>query len=743
MGRGCGEREFFVTLGVMKESTMVRRMDASELGAKGRIMTKIRDLAQEEMVSKEMVSKEMAQRELVREEKGAMGAEAKRMAMAQKRKVAKAMGTEAKAMVAKAMGAEAMGAKGYKEGKEALAQEERVAMEARVAKAEEARGAEEGVRVVMVDKGELIVEKMRKMALKDKRERDRKMALEAKVDKETVGMVERVAKKGRILARIREMAMEIKVDKETVAMGDKEEKEAKAKGMDKAKENLAKKEGEAEAEGAAEKEGKVSLAKNEGKKEGKKAKGEAMAEGVRRLMGREWALQVYWAVAVRKGCRLLLTDGRVAEVVQPGVLNHSSGPDFSFARMRVDGKVWAGDVEMHRRASDWFRHGHDGDSGYDAVILHVVCEDDGMVCKKNGEHPAQVVMRVPEVFGQVLEALCAEGEPYLRCGLAKGFLGGLQGVLRDSWIEALLTMRYSRRAEGVKALLDRLHGNWRQTAFAVLARSLGFGVNGEAMEALAASVPLSVLERHSGNLFQLEALLMGRAGLLPEKGDEAPDDYCRRLVAEYGFLGRKYGLEPLCELGWKLRRVRPANMPQRRVALLAAFCAGGFTLLDDLLGCDGGVKGVMGLLGRGVSDYWQGHYGFGRVTGGAKGALSGGLTGSSRELVCINGVVTLLYAYGLYEKREELCAMAEELLGELKAEATADTRMWREQGFEVRCAADSQALHFLYGEYCSANRCAECRWGLGLLRRLMDEPKLAQDFLAEYEKNGKHGSDGR
>lgn len=691
---------------------MVRRMDASELGAKGRIMTKIRDLAQEEMVSKEMVSKEMAQRELVREEKGAMGAEA-------------------------------MGAKGYKEGKEALAQEERVAMEARVAKAEEAQGAEEGVRVVMVDKGELIVEKMRKMALKDKRERDRKMALEAKVDKETVGMVERVAKKGRILARIREMAMEIKVDKETVAMGDKEEKEAKAKGMAKAKENLAKKEGEAEAEGAAEKEGKVSLAKNEEKKEGEKAKGEAMAEGVRRLMGREWALQVYWAVAVRKGCRLLLTDGRVAEVVQPGVLNHSSGPDFSFARMRVDGKVWAGDVEMHRRASDWFRHGHDGDSGYDAVILHVVCEDDGMVCKKNGEHPAQVVMRVPEVFGQVLEALCAEGEPYLRCGLAKGFLGGLQGVLRDSWIEALLTMRYSRRAEGVKALLDRLHGNWRQTAFAVLARSLGFGVNGEAMEALAASVPLSVLERHSGNLFQLEALLMGRAGLLPEKGDEAPDDYCRRLVAEYGFLGRKYGLEPLCELGWKLRRVRPANMPQRRVALLAAFCAGGFTLLDDLLGCDGGVKGVMGLLGRGVSDYWQGHYGFGRVTGGAKGALSGGLTGSSRELVCINGVVTLLYAYGLYEKREELCAMAEELLGELKAEATADTRMWREQGFEVRCAADSQALHFLYGEYCSANRCAECRWGLGLLRRLMDEPKLAQDFLAEYEKNGKHGSDGR
>lgn len=714
MGRGCGEREFFVTLGVMKESTMVRRMDASELGAKGRIMTKIRDLAQEEMVSKEMVSKEMAQRELVREEKGAMGAEAKRMAMAQKRKVAKAMGAEAEAMGAETMEAEA-----------------------------KAQGAEEGVRVVMVDKGELIVEKMRKMALKDKRERDRKMALEAKVDKEIVGMVERVAKKGRILARIREMAMEIKVDKETVAMGDKEEKEAKAKGMAKAKENLAKKEGEAEAEGAAEKEGKVSLAKNEGKKEGKKAKGEAMAEGVRRLMGREWALQVYWAVAVRKGCRLLLTDGRVAEVVQPGVLNHSSGPDFSFARMRVDGKVWAGDVEMHRRASDWFRHGHDGDSGYDAVILHVVCEDDGMVCKKNGEHPAQVVMRVPEVFGQVLEALCAEGEPYLRCGLAKGFLGGLQGVLRDSWIEALLTMRYSRRAEGVKALLDRLHGNWRQTAFAVLARSLGFGVNGEAMEALAASVPLSVLERHSGNLFQLEALLMGRAGLLPEKGDEAPDDYCRRLVAEYGFLGRKYGLEPLCELGWKLRRVRPANMPQRRVALLAAFCAGGFTLLDDLLGCDGGVKGVMGLLGRGVSDYWQGHYGFGRVTGGAKGALSGGLTGSSRELVCINGVVTLLYAYGLYEKREELCAMAEELLGELKAEATADTRMWREQGFEVRCAADSQALHFLYGEYCSANRCAECRWGLGLLRRLMDEPKLAQDFFAEYEKNGKHGSDGR
>ena len=83
-----------------------------------------------------------------------------------------------------------------------------------------------------------------------------------------------------------------------------------------------------------------------------------------------------------KKSQLILPDrmrtccGKDIRVEHRGYLNSDSGPDFSMARIRIKDQLWIGQVEIHLRSSDWYRHKHDTDPNYDNVILHVVWEHD-------------------------------------------------------------------------------------------------------------------------------------------------------------------------------------------------------------------------------------------------------------------------------------------------------------------------------------------------------------------------------
>ena len=75
----------------------------------------------------------------------------------------------------------------------------------------------------------------------------------------------------------------------------------------------------------------------------------------------EQLLHYTWKHRLLPLTELTTTDGRRVEIIDPGLHNRNAGPDFFNAKVKIDGTLWVGNVEIHDRASDWYQHGHDHD----------------------------------------------------------------------------------------------------------------------------------------------------------------------------------------------------------------------------------------------------------------------------------------------------------------------------------------------------------------------------------------------
>ena len=128
----------------------------------------------------------------------------------------------------------------------------------------------------------------------------------------------------------------------------------------------------------------------------------------------ERLLHYIWKHRILPLRTLFTTDGREVEVLDPGLSNQDQGPDFFNAKVRIGGNVWAGNVEVHVRSSDWFRHGHESDPAYNNTILHVVKHADGEVTTQDGHVPPQVELAVPGYVEENYHELCLT-EDYPRC----------------------------------------------------------------------------------------------------------------------------------------------------------------------------------------------------------------------------------------------------------------------------------------------------------------------------------------
>lgn len=406
------------------------------------------------------------------------------------------------------------------------------------------------------------------------------------------------------------------------------------------------------------------------------------------------------------GRKCLTVRGDDVEIIYAGIHNRDAGPDFLNARLRINGREWIGNVEIHVKASDWRRHGHDADPAYGNVILHVVGVDDMRVSREDGSEIPQTVVTFPESFYRMYEALShrisnVPCEPYVR---------QLPGLSVADWLSSLCVERMQDKADRILQCNRSLGGNWNATCFVSLARAFGFNLNGDPFEMLARSLPLNFLARHSDNLLQIEALMFGQAGML-DTSLHIFDEYYQTLAREYFFLARKYDLRPMNVTLWKYARTRPQNFPHRRIAALCAALYGGFTMLSDLLECRSSSDRIRALFDLRPSAYWETHSDF-DVPGHGAATMSK----AAVDLIIINFVAPMLYAYSSAHGNLEAAENALNLWYDLAPENNTFIRQWQSAGIVPESAADSQALIQLRKKYCDFSRCLDCRFAASLLR---------------------------
>lgn len=411
---------------------------------------------------------------------------------------------------------------------------------------------------------------------------------------------------------------------------------------------------------------------------------------------------------------LQTTDGQPVEVIDPGLHNLNAGPDFFNAKVKIDGTLWVGNVEIHDKSSDWFAHGHEKDPHYNNTILHVAGLIDCNVRTQSGITPPQVQLSVPDQVRRNYDDLI-KTDTYPPC---YKIIPSLSRLTVHSWMSALEAERLERKTKDIRWRAEHCDGSWESAYFVTIARNYGFGINSEPMEQWAFAMPLTVVAHHRDDLFQIEALFMGQAGLLnpesiPERHRDAAmaDNYFQKMRREYQFLAHKYSLSPIDHRLWRFLRLRPQNFPHIRISQLANLYYQNKTDLSRLAEAET-LDAAKEMLATQVTPYWQTHYAFGCESAKNEKHLSA----SSVNLLLINTVVPMLFAYGRHRQDDKLCDRAFDFLESLRAEDNTIVRTWREVGLTVDNAGDSQALIQLKKVYCDRRDCLRCRIGYEYLK---------------------------
>jgi hypothetical protein len=419
----------------------------------------------------------------------------------------------------------------------------------------------------------------------------------------------------------------------------------------------------------------------------------------------EKLLQFIWQFQYFNKNALTTVDGSSLTILHPGQFNCNQGPDFSEARIKLNNTIWAGNIEIHIRASQWHTHHHTNDSNYSSVILHVVWVNDELIRNPNQQALATLELQhlVPKIMLQQYEQLM-NAKGFVPCD---NYLPVLSEVNWLSWKERMIVERLLRKAEAVLGYLEQANNHWEEVFWWMLAKNFGAKVNASVFEQLARSIPVNILAKHKSQVIQLEALLLGQAGLLSENFNE---DYPKLLQREFKFLSNKYQLKIINKTPDFLR-MRPANFPTVRLAQLAMLVYQSTHLFSRILEIDS-LHDLRQLLDVTANDYWHYHYRLDSTTTYKPKKLGNLMT----DNLIINTVVPVLFAYGIYQNMQQWKDRAILYLTQLQPERNFITNEWKKHSVLNENALDSQALIELKNNYCDQKYCLKCAIGNKLLK---------------------------
>lgn len=420
---------------------------------------------------------------------------------------------------------------------------------------------------------------------------------------------------------------------------------------------------------------------------------------------KEEFLYYIWQHQLFNKTELSLNSGESLQVIKPGFRNQHNGPDFKEAHLNIGGIQWYGAVEMHVKASDWLKHGHQTDEHFDNVILHVVFHNDRDIELGGSIIPTLEVKGIykPKVYHRYMNLIENPGK--VPCAQQ---LGQTSALTRLSMLELVLIERLKRKSKRVKMDLVETSNDWQEVTFRNLAIGLGFKTNGNGMYQLAKLSSLKILSKQS-TLVLKEALLLGLGGFLEGR---FKDEYMLRLQKEYEFLKEKYRLDSQLSIHeWKFSPIRPFNYPTFRIVQLAALIHTIPNLWEKFLNNDNYDQLITSLQVE-PSIYWQSHF---RPDKEAK-VSSPKLSQSAINNLLINVTAPLLVAYSQYTDNYVYTEKALNLLSALKGETNRITKLWRELNWRMSSAFDTQGLNELYSQYCQNARCLDCKIGHQLIR---------------------------
>ncbi|WP_435415722.1 DUF2851 family protein [Polaribacter aestuariivivens] len=424
-------------------------------------------------------------------------------------------------------------------------------------------------------------------------------------------------------------------------------------------------------------------------------------------MMKEDFLHYVWKYKCFSKFDLKTSNNEHISIIKSGLHNKNAGPDFLNAQLKIGNHNWVGNVEIHLKSSDWYLHNHEKDKNYDAVILHVVWEDDVAVFMKNNTPLPTLILKdfVNENVLQNYRNLLLSPLNWIPC--EKNITTANDFIL-SNWKERLFFERLERKSATIEILLKNENYNFEAVLFQLLAKNFGLKINGDAFLRLAQSVDFLIVKKLGFDTHQLASLLFGQAGFLEDKIE---DEYHQQLKNEYEYLKHKYQLKNISKNEFSFFRMRPNNFPTIRIAQLVALFHKHQNLFSKVLEINV-LKDFYELFSVEVNSFWKTHYTFEKTSKSSPKKL----TNSFIDLLIINTIIPLkfLYQKSRGEVNENFFI---DVLNMMKPEKNSIISKFENLGISSKNAFDTQALLELKNSYCAPKKCLSCAIGIQILNK--------------------------
>ncbi|WP_149277453.1 DUF2851 family protein [Pareuzebyella sediminis] len=423
---------------------------------------------------------------------------------------------------------------------------------------------------------------------------------------------------------------------------------------------------------------------------------------------REDLLHFIWKYKKLQVADLTTTRNEPLTLIGAGTHNYLSGPDFLNAQVRIGDQLWAGNIEIHLKSSDWYAHHHETDANYNNVILHIVWEDDIAVFHSDNSEIPTLELRnfISEgLLDRYRNLFDQQGVNFINC---EKDLVEVDTFLFEKWLERLFFERLENKSNSIDQVLKATKNDWEQVFFCLIMQNFGLKINSEAFQSIARALNFSEVRKLQSSAFALESVFFGMAHLLED--EKIVDDYYLRLRKEYGYLKKKFNWNDETVLKPEFFKLRPYNFPTIRLSQAANLYTRHKMLFVAVIEAKT-VEELYSIFDVATSKYWEDHFTFGKQS---KKSIKK-LTKKFIDLLIINAVVPIKFCYAKFTGQmiaEEISA----IVSYIKKEDNAILENYEHLGVKVRTAQDSQALLQLYNQYCRPNKCLECAVGQRLLR---------------------------